>query len=53
MERYPGAVPGREDVEVLRRAARAIVQALDGAGELVPDRFRDETRLYGVEDSEA
>jgi hypothetical protein len=41
------AAHGTEAVEALRRAARAIVQTLDAAAELVPDRYQAETVLEG------
>jgi len=45
----PGATPGTEDVEALRRAARAVVKTLDAACDLVPDRYQSEIRLEGSE----
>jgi hypothetical protein len=45
----PEAAHGTEDVEALRRAARAVVETLDAASGLVPDRYRNEVRLEGVE----
>jgi hypothetical protein len=41
----PDAPRGTEDVEALRRAARAVVNTLDAAIDLVPDRYRSETRI--------
>jgi hypothetical protein len=43
-----GASRGTEDVEALRRTARAVVKTLDAACDLVPDRYQSEIRLYGA-----
>jgi hypothetical protein len=42
-----GAAQEGEAVEALRRTARAIVETLDSAADLVPDRYRAEIRLDG------